>query len=92
MTYYAPGLGACGITSSENEDVCAISHVLYDAHNRGGNPNNNPLCGHKIRATRRGKSLVLTVVDRCMYTSFVRCPFDGRQGVKQKVLTTGGLR
>ena len=68
MTYYAPGLGACGIISSENENVCAISHVLYDAHNRGGNPNNNPLCGHKIRATHRGKSLVLTVVDRCMYT------------------------
>ncbi|CAF9925453.1 MAG: hypothetical protein HETSPECPRED_005841 [Heterodermia speciosa] len=71
MTYYNPGLGACGLTSSASENICAISHVLYDAHNVNGNPNDNPLCGHRIRATRfdegRGevRSLVLVVVDRC---------------------------
>ncbi|KAG6994154.1 hypothetical protein G7Y79_00046g082050 [Physcia stellaris] len=65
MTYYAPGLGACGITSSANDNICAIGHALYDAHNLDGNPNHNPLCGHRIRATHAGKSLVLTVVDRC---------------------------
>ena len=47
--------------------------MLYDAHNQGGNPNNNPLCGHKIRATHGGKSLILTVVDRCMFPTFFLC-------------------
>ena len=77
MTYYNPGLGACGLTSSASENICAISHVLYDAHNVNGNPNDNPLCGHRIRATRfdegRGevRSLVLVVVDRCEWLGFL---------------------
>lgn len=72
LTYYAPGLGACGKTSTDGDDICAVSHIIFDAVSRGSNPNTNPLCGLKIRVTRYDehvnaqRSLDLTVVDRCM--------------------------
>jgi hypothetical protein len=65
LTYYAPGLGACGITSSDGDRIVAISHLVFDAVSTGSNPNANPLCGKKIRARRDNKSVDLTVVDRC---------------------------
>ena len=71
MTYYAPGLGPCGHVNHENEDICAVSHVIYDRASNSANPNTNPLCGHTLKATHRDsqgntyKSIVLTVVDRC---------------------------
>lgn len=46
LTYYAPGLGACGKTSTDGDDICAVSHIIFDAVSRGS------LCGLKIRATR----------------------------------------
>ncbi|KAF5871716.1 putative riboflavin aldehyde-forming enzyme protein [Botrytis fragariae] len=72
LTYYAPGLGACGITSSSSESICAVSHIIFDAASTSSNPNANPLCGKKIRITRQkdsggGNSTVdVTVVDRCV--------------------------
>lgn len=70
LTYYSPGLGACGITSSDNDNIVSISHTVFDAASKGSNPNANPLCKHKIRALREGSSVDLTVVDRCdMHTS-----------------------
>ncbi|KAF5098142.1 hypothetical protein D0Z03_001270 [Geotrichum reessii] len=63
-TYYDTGLGACGITSTDSDFIVAISHARFDAVNPG-NPNNNPLCGKKITAYRGGKSVQVTVVDRC---------------------------
>jgi hypothetical protein len=71
MTYYDPGMGSCGVTSSYNQDVVAVSHILYDAAQVGSNPNTNPLCGKRIRVTRfnestgQQQSVDLTVVDRC---------------------------
>ncbi|KAL8933381.1 MAG: hypothetical protein Q9216_006390 [Gyalolechia sp. 2 TL-2023] len=66
LTYYAPGLGACGMFSTAADAICAISHVRFDAAaSSGANPNLNPLCGKQIRATRGGKSVLVTVVDRC---------------------------
>lgn len=65
LTYYAPGLGACGVTSSDSDKIVAVSHLVFDAVSVGSNPNNNPLCGKKIRARRDNKSVDLTVVDRC---------------------------
>lgn len=71
LTYYAPGLGACGITSAETDDIVAVSHLLYDAAaekaGTGANPNANPLCGKRIAIeTREGKEAIqVTVVDRC---------------------------
>ncbi|OAP62366.1 hypothetical protein AYL99_04569 [Fonsecaea erecta] len=65
LTYYEPGLGACGVSSSDNDKIVAISHIVFDAVSVGSNPNANPLCGKKIRARRDNKSVDLTVVDRC---------------------------
>ncbi|KAF2475889.1 uncharacterized protein BDR25DRAFT_278636 [Lindgomyces ingoldianus] len=69
LTYYDPGLGACGIPSTANDPILAISHYTFDAVQKGTDPNQNPLCGRKIRAQRvnDGKtvSIDLTVVDRC---------------------------
>lgn len=71
LTYYSPALGACGIITSENDYVCAVSHFIYDSQSKGPNPNNNPLCGLMLRAVRYdervglNRSLDLTVVDRC---------------------------
>ncbi|RMD42184.1 hypothetical protein DV735_g2929, partial [Chaetothyriales sp. CBS 134920] len=71
LTYYEPGLGACGITSSSSENVVAVSHTLFDAAQTGSDPNANPLCGTKIRAKRYKegvgeRTVDLTVVDRCV--------------------------
>ncbi|GAB1730483.1 hypothetical protein NU195Hw_g5967t1 [Hortaea werneckii] len=75
LTYYQPGLGACGVTSTEDDFVVALSHVLFDAAgsstDAGGNSNENPLCGKMLRATRYNeeasaqRSVDLRVVDRC---------------------------
>ena len=64
-TYYSTGLGACGITNVDTDYIVAISHELYDENAKDANPNNNPLCGKKITAHYQGKSVEVTVVDRC---------------------------
>lgn len=47
MTYYdvAVGLGSCGTSASNSENVVALSHL--DMQN-GANPNANPKCGTMI--------------------------------------------
>ena len=65
LTYYEPGLGACGLTSKNSDKIVAISHFVFDAASVGSDPNANPLCGKKIRARIDSKSVDLTVVDRC---------------------------
>jgi len=65
-TFYAPGVGACGVDSSATDFICAIGHDLFDSLPDGGNPNNSPWCGRQIRAfDASGSSVVVTVVDRC---------------------------
>jgi hypothetical protein len=71
LTYYAPGLGACGVTSSDNQHIVAVSHTVFDAVQKGKDPNSNPLCGKQIRArhtttTGHSRTVDLTVVDRCV--------------------------
>ncbi|RYP58698.1 hypothetical protein DL769_008841 [Monosporascus sp. CRB-8-3] len=77
LTYYDPGLGACGVVSGGGDAVCAVSHVVFDAAAEEGaaaNPNANPLCGRRIRVTRgaagagagRNRSVDVEVVDRCV--------------------------
>ncbi|KAI6817121.1 hypothetical protein KC332_g9659 [Hortaea werneckii] len=75
LTCYQPGLGACGVSSTEDDFIVALSHVLFDAAgsstDAGGNSNENPLCGRMLRATRYNeeasaqRSVDLRVVDRC---------------------------
>ncbi|GAD93920.1 predicted protein [Paecilomyces variotii No. 5] len=66
LTYYDPALGSCGITSSGSDSICAVSHLVFDAASTGSDPNQNPLCGMKIRLRRDGKSVDVKVVDRCV--------------------------
>lgn len=75
LTYYATGLGACGETNRNGDNIVAVSHLLFDASgsssSQGGNSNANPLCGQMLRATRYNeeagamRSVDLRVVDRC---------------------------
>jgi hypothetical protein len=65
LTYYAPGLGACGIDSKDGDNIVAVSHLLFDAVSTGSDPNQNPLCGKMIRARTSAGSVDLKVVDRC---------------------------
>lgn len=73
--------------SSDKDAVVAVSHFTFDAVQTGSDPNQNPLCGKKIRARRvneeTGKSVSIdvTVIDRCEYSdlsySDERC--DGKR-------------
>ncbi|KAK4171190.1 RlpA-like double-psi beta-barrel-protein domain-containing protein-containing protein [Triangularia setosa] len=67
FTHYSPsiGLGACGQLHQDSELVAAISYAVFDPKTPGGNPNNNLLCGRRIRANFEGKSVEVIVVDRC---------------------------
>lgn len=73
LTYYGTGLGSCGITSTDSQDIVAVSHIVFDAASTGSDPNSNPLCGQIIRATRydeevgADRSVDLKVVDRCKF-------------------------
>jgi hypothetical protein len=66
-TFYATGLGACGIVNNDSEHIAAVSHLLFDnfpGYN-GQNPNNNPMCGRTVTARRGSKSVVVALTDRC---------------------------
>jgi hypothetical protein len=72
LTFYDPGLGACGVQSTSQDLIVSVSHMLYDAASTGSNPNANPLCGKMIRIFRNfveeqkgNTSVDVTVVDRC---------------------------
>ncbi|EHK25048.1 expansin-like protein [Trichoderma virens Gv29-8] len=56
ITWYNTGLGACGHVNNDNELVAAVSHSLYDREHP---------CGRQIRVNYKGRSEVVTVVDRC---------------------------
>ncbi|KPM34201.1 hypothetical protein AK830_g12370 [Neonectria ditissima] len=56
MTWYSPGLGACGMTHGEGDLIAAVSAPLYDT--------SNP-CGRRIRVTGPAGSVDVVVVDRC---------------------------
>ncbi|KAI0509372.1 RlpA-like double-psi beta-barrel-protein domain-containing protein-containing protein [Xylaria bambusicola] len=54
ITYYQPGLGACGETSSDSETVVALSPTEYDGN-----------CGKTITITKDGQTATAKVVDKC---------------------------
>ncbi|KAI1348211.1 riboflavine-aldehyde-forming enzyme [Xylaria sp. FL0043] len=54
MTYYYPGLGACGGTNGNNDAVVALSPGDY-----------NGKCGKTIKIHRNGKTASAKVVDKC---------------------------
>ncbi|KAI1495180.1 RlpA-like double-psi beta-barrel-protein domain-containing protein-containing protein [Biscogniauxia mediterranea] len=56
ITYYTPGLGACGSTSTDTEHVVALASSQFS----GSDP-----CGKTIEITKDGKTTTATVVDKC---------------------------
>jgi hypothetical protein len=66
-TFYATGLGACGITNNDNDFIAAVSHLLFDQYPgyTRVNPNNNPMCGRTVTATFQGRSVTVALTDRC---------------------------
>ncbi|QRV91177.1 hypothetical protein RhiJN_19195 [Ceratobasidium sp. AG-Ba] len=59
---------ACGITNKDTDFIAAASQELFDGFNgyTGGNPNNNPICNKKVKAFYQGKSVTVTLTDRCV--------------------------
>ena len=54
ITYYQPGLGACGQTNTDSELVVAMSPAQYDGN-----------CGKSITITKDGKTAHAKVVAKC---------------------------
>jgi len=65
ITFYQPGLGACGRFNSASDKIAAVSHTLFDQFTPGGNPNRNSLCGKRIQVTFGSRRVIVTMVDRC---------------------------
>ncbi|KIY71661.1 hypothetical protein CYLTODRAFT_390109 [Cylindrobasidium torrendii FP15055 ss-10] len=72
ITFYATGLGSCGITNVDTDYITAVSHELFDSYPGydGVNPNANPLCGKKINLSLGGKTVTVTATDRCTGCAF----------------------
>ncbi|KAI0201982.1 RlpA-like double-psi beta-barrel-protein domain-containing protein-containing protein [Astrocystis sublimbata] len=54
LTFYQPGLGACGETSTDSEAVVALSPSEYNGN-----------CGKTIAIHKDGKTAKAKVVDKC---------------------------
>lgn len=67
LTYYNPsvGYGACGWWNSDSDYVVALNKDQFDPNTPGGNPNHNTLCGSRLRVQSNGRSVDVTIVDRC---------------------------
>lgn len=61
-TYYAPGLGACGITNTASDYICALNHVQFEDD---GNGNDNPNCFKEILIKRGDAQVKVQVTDMC---------------------------
>lgn len=57
MTYFHPGLGACGETHGDGDMIVAISSERYDASDQ---------CGRSIKIRGDAGETIVKVVDRCV--------------------------
>lgn len=57
MTYFHPGLGACGDNHGDGDMIVAISSSRYDAADQ---------CGRSIKVRGDAGETVVKVVDRCV--------------------------
>jgi hypothetical protein len=64
-TYYTPGLGACGDTSSDSDLIAALNKDQFYSGGNSGVSNGNSNCGRKAKVTRGGKHVTVTIVDSC---------------------------
>lgn len=89
VTYFTPGMGACGHTSDESEHMVAISQTLFDKYTPNGNPNKNPLCGATVSITGfDGTTYDATIWDRC--TGCAEGDLDMPQSYFDKVTVKDG--
>ncbi|KAJ7495453.1 plant expansin [Mycena latifolia] len=72
-TYYDPGVGACGKTNTKDQLIVAVGQGVFDSFAYRGetNSNKNPICGKKLKATYKQKSVTVVVEDLC-----AGCPGD----------------
>ncbi|KAI7882560.1 hypothetical protein K492DRAFT_176185 [Lichtheimia hyalospora FSU 10163] len=56
ITFYTPGLGSCGKTSSESDMVAALSSSVMGSGDK---------CGQKLTITYKGEDVTVTAVDTC---------------------------
>ncbi|ANB15607.1 hypothetical protein AWJ20_3244 [Sugiyamaella lignohabitans] len=61
-TFYEVGLGACGITNTDSDFIAALNAPMFGDF---PNPNANPNCGKKAQIFRNGKSVTVTITDKC---------------------------
>ncbi|OAA68152.1 expansin family protein [Niveomyces insectorum RCEF 264] len=63
MTYYALGLGACGVDNS-GQDMSA-NIVAMNSAQMGAQSNDNPMCGKTITIQANGNTVTATIMDKC---------------------------
>jgi hypothetical protein len=61
-TFYAPGLGACGITNTASDMIAALNAPQFGSYT---NSNDDPNCGKQAQVFYNGKSVTVTITDRC---------------------------
>ncbi|KAJ7208973.1 RlpA-like double-psi beta-barrel-protein domain-containing protein-containing protein [Mycena pura] len=67
ITFYTPGLGACGQVNTADQLVVAVNAAVFDSFpGATANPNLNPICGHQLRVNFNLHTIITTVVDRCV--------------------------
>ncbi|KJX94833.1 hypothetical protein TI39_contig4156g00001 [Zymoseptoria brevis] len=90
FTWFDVGMGACGFTSTSDQDVVAVSHVLFDKVSTG-NPNTNPLCKKIIYLIGAdGNTYPGEIVDRC--PSCAEGSLDLSESFFKKVTSNGDGR
>jgi len=77
-TYYATGLGACGIVNKDTDFIAAVSQDFFDTFPgyNGANPNNNSLCGRQVSVQYQGKTITVTLTDRCTGCAYSALDFS----------------
>ncbi|KAI4245399.1 MAG: hypothetical protein L6R40_002459 [Gallowayella cf. fulva] len=68
-TFYSPsvGFGSCGNQNSDSDLVAALAQTTMRLYNPS-NPNNNPLCGHKVKVWETSKpsnTVTVALMDTC---------------------------
>ncbi|KAJ2902800.1 allergen Asp F7 [Zalerion maritima] len=64
-TYYALGLGACGVDHSGKDNTANVVALSAQIMGTGPTLTDNPYCGRKVAIRAQGKSVDATVVDKC---------------------------
>ncbi|KAK1574452.1 SCP-like extracellular protein [Colletotrichum navitas] len=84
ITFFNPGLGACGRVDGDGSMIVALSHLKM-----GSQSNGNALCGRRVRIRGPRGEAVVTVTDKCMGCSIH--DIDVSPAVFEKIAGNQGL-